>query len=162
MNRRVVHNIARVMREAFSGLEELTETLPDAAKAIFKGYPPVNVYEQDDAYVVRAEVAGLEAEDLELSLKGCTLTIEGEEKEEAEYQDLKCVSRERDAGRFCRTVELPEDVDEEAEPEATLSRGVLTVKLPREHAARARRVKVSGTEEPKKEEAESEEVEEES
>jgi len=147
MKRRLIQNVGRAMREALSGLEELANYVPEKAQGVLAGYPAVNVYERADAYVVRAEVAGVEAQDLDVTLEGTSVTIRGTEKEEAEYGGMTCHLCERDQGEFCRTVTLPDDVDEETEPEATLRQGVLTIKVPREQAARSKRVRVSEPEE---------------
>ena len=147
MKRRVIQKVGRAMREALSGLEELAGQVPEKAKGMLGGYPPINLYERSDVYVVRAEVAGVEAEDLDVTMEGRSVTIRGIEREQAGYEEMTCHLCEREQGEFCRTVDLPEDVDEEADPEATLRQGVLTIRVPRERAARTKRVKVSEPEE---------------
>jgi HSP20 family protein len=94
-------------------------------------FPPVNVLENEQGLIVTAELPGLDASQLEVSLEKDSLTIAGArsgkptEKGEEDY-----VRRERWSEPFKRTIELPFDVDPE-KCDASYERGVLTVRLQR-------------------------------
>lgn len=143
MKRRLIKNVGRAVRGALSELEDFASRVPEKAKGVLGGYPPVNVYERPGAYVVRAEVAGVTADDLDVTVERNSVTIRGTEQEEAGYDEMRRHLGERDQGEFCRTIDLPNDVDEDAEPDATLTQGVLTINIPRAQGSNARRVEVS-------------------
>lgn len=103
--------------------------------------PMVDVYEKDDAFVVKAEVPGVKAEDIELSVLGEVLTIRGERKHEAEASAWKTYRVERAYGAFSRQVLLPASVDGDA-IRATYTDGVLQVTMPKKAEAKPREVKI--------------------
>ena len=71
--------------------------------------PTADIFAKGQDLVIRCELAGVEREDLEVSLAGGVLTIDGERKGEPE--DVSYYSRERYYGRFRRTMTLPEGVE---------------------------------------------------
>jgi HSP20 family protein len=94
----------------------------------------VNLYETGEAYVVEATVPGLEADDLDISVSGHKLTIQGERK--SAEATSKCLYRERPRGRLARTLRIPRDVDPK-QISAKLSSGVLCVTMPKRKAEEA-------------------------
>ena len=88
--------------------------------------PSVDVAESDESITVRAEVPGLEPEDVDVSVSGSTLTIHGEKKESIEDKRDDYYHCERRFGSFTRSIELPTNADVEA-IDAGLSKGVLEV-----------------------------------
>lgn len=76
-----------------------------------KHWPAIDVAEQEDAVVVRAEVPGCKAEDIDISVYGNTLTISGEKKEEKEEKDKGYYHVESSYGSFRRDITLPAEVD---------------------------------------------------
>ncbi len=137
------------MRQHFS---EMAETLDNAMRRLppfsmvsRPGYPPVNVYRTDEEVIVRADVPGVPQESLLLNLMERALVIEGRE-DRSRFEDYECLCAERGPGEFRREVPLPEGVDAEAQPVASLEGGVLTVRLPRRPIQRGRtvHVKVAG------------------
>ena len=103
-------------------------------------FPPLNVSERDDAYVVEAEVPGVRADDLDLEVRGKELTLKGR-RAKPEGDDLTIRRRERGAGEFTRILELPVAVDSERVA-ASLRDGVLTVTLPKVASAIPKRIAV--------------------
>lgn len=105
--------------------------------------PRLNVWEQDDVFYAEAEVPGLRQEDLELSVVGNELTIKGRRETAAEKSGEQAVyhRRERNVGEFTRVVTLPAEINPDAVT-ASLTGGVLTVKLPKAEAAKPRRINV--------------------
>lgn len=104
--------------------------------------PAVDVYEEKDAIVVKAEVPGLDKDEVEVQVSGSVLTIKGEKRKQEEVKDQHYYRSERSYGAFSRTLELPAEVKAEAAT-AVLKNGVLEIRLPRSEAARPRQIKVS-------------------
>lgn len=102
---------------------------------------PVDVAEEDDAYIVYAVVPGVDPAAVDLQVEDDRLVLRGEVEEPT--IEGQWVSRERRYGRFQRTVVLPGLVDPEG-AEARYERGVLIVRLPKASRARARRIPVRG------------------
>ena len=104
-------------------------------------FPLMNVTEGKDNYYVRAELPGFEAEDLDISVTGDTLSISGERKLPVEDEKVRYHRREREAGRFSRIVSLPAQMDT-GKVEARCMDGVLTVILPKAEAAKPKQIAV--------------------
>jgi HSP20 family protein len=105
-------------------------------------FPPVNLYETADAYQLTAELPGVAADDIRISLEGSTVILEGERK--IDYENRKETSlhrRERQAGAFRRAFELPGAVDAE-KVEAIHRNGVLMLRLPKTPEAQPRQISV--------------------
>jgi HSP20 family protein len=99
---------------------------------------PVDVRDEDDAYVLSAFVPGLTAEQLNIQILGDTLSIEGEYKRE----ELEYLMSELPAGAFRRTLRLPTELDAE-KAEAKIDNGVLILRLPKAESARPKVIKVA-------------------
>jgi HSP20 family protein len=97
--------------------------------------PALDVSETKDAIVVKAEVPGMDAKDIELSLLGDVLTLKGEKKQEKEEKDEHYYRVERSYGAFARAVRLPASVDG-SKVAASFKNGLLTVTLPKAPAAK--------------------------
>jgi HSP20 family protein len=103
--------------------------------------PPVDVSENDEEVMVRAELPGINARDIEITIAGTTLNITGrkEEKEECEQEDFyRC---ERRFGAFRRVVELPESIDADRVT-ADTENGVITIRVAKKPGQRTRRVEI--------------------
>jgi len=107
------------------------------------GVPMVDVYEEGDSVVVKAEVPGMEKDEIELILTPDTLTIKGERKKVETVEDQDYHYSERAYGAFARTVELPAEVAED-KVTASLKNGVLEVRLPKAQGAK-KEIKVKVT-----------------
>jgi HSP20 family protein len=101
--------------------------------------PLVDIEEQDDAYVVEAELPGVKREDVNIEVVGNELTISGEIKESEREGTLRRQTRR--TGRFDYRVQFPEQVNPDG-IEAKLSEGVLTVRVPKSEQSERRRVEV--------------------
>ena len=104
-------------------------------------FPLMNVTEDKESYYVRAELPGLKADDLDISVTGDTLSIGGERKLAAEDESARYHRREREAGRFSRIVSLPGRIDT-GKVEARCTDGVLTVVLPKAEEAKPKQITV--------------------
>jgi HSP20 family protein len=97
--------------------------------------PAIDVSEDETAYKISAELPGLEAKDLDVSISGDTLLIKGEKRQEKEQKDKNYHLTERAYGSFRRAFALPDGVARD-KIAADLSKGVLTVTLPKTAEAR--------------------------
>jgi len=104
-------------------------------------YPPVNVFNGSEDMVVQAELAGVDREDVDLSITGETLVIKGTKRGHDDGEKLRYQRHERGAGDFSRTIVLPDRVDADR-VEANLADGVLTIRLPKSEAARPKQINV--------------------
>jgi len=104
-------------------------------------FPLMNVTEDKDNYYVRAELPGLKADELDISVTGDTLSISGERKLTTEDEKAQYHRREREAGKFSRIVTLPSQIDT-GKVEANCAEGVLTVFLPKAEAAKPKQISV--------------------
>jgi len=105
-------------------------------------YPATNVRETTDAYLVTSEVPGLEMDDLEVYVTRDQLTLSGMRDHGIPREGATLHRRERDSGRFSRAINLPGPVQGDA-TEATLTNGVLTIRIPKAEEAKPKRVQVS-------------------
>ena len=92
--------------------------------------PVADVSEDDKAYKICAELPGLEAEDVDISINNDTLIIKGEKRQEQERKEQNYHMTERSYGSFQRAFTLPDGVDRD-KITADLKQGVLTLTLPK-------------------------------
>jgi HSP20 family protein len=104
-------------------------------------FPLMNVTESKDNYHVRAELPGIRADELDISVTGNTLSISGERKIPSEDENAQYHRREREAGKFSRIISLPYQVDTKR-AEAHCSDGILTVVLPKAEVAKPKQIAV--------------------
>lgn len=100
---------------------------------------PVDVKAEEDAYVVKAMIPGVSADDLNIQVVNETVTIQGEIKAEEEKGDY--LLHERPTGHFSRVLTLPDELDA-AKAEADISNGVLTLRIPKAEDAKPKSIKV--------------------
>ena len=113
--------------------------LPALATESVGWAPPVDIEEQDDAYVIEAEVPGVKKDDVNIELVSNELMVTGEIKEREREGILR--KRTRRIGRFEYRIRLPEQVDPD-NVEAKLKDGVLSVRVPKHEQAERRRIQV--------------------
>ncbi|MBB5373800.1 Hsp20/alpha crystallin family protein [Acidocella aromatica] len=92
--------------------------------------PSVDITEDDKTFTLTAELPGLSAEDVDVSLDGRTLVIKGEKQQETKTEEKNYHLTERSYGAFERSFYLPDGVNADA-IDATVAKGVLTVTLPK-------------------------------
>ena len=103
--------------------------------------PAVDLFEDKNEIVVKAELPGMEKENVEVKLTDHMLTIKGEKKKAEEIKEENYYRSERSYGSFIRTLELPADVHAD-KVKATFKNGVLEVRLPKTEEAKAKEMKV--------------------
>lgn len=104
--------------------------------------PAMDLVEQDDHYVLRADLPGVSQDDVELSLEDGVLTVAGERRAEHEERGEGFVRLERATGAFRRSLTLPEGVDGDAIT-ATFDNGVLEVRIPKPQERQPKRVQIT-------------------
>ncbi len=115
----------------------------DGPFAGYKAWPAIDVAEEEDAIIVRAEVPGCKADDIDISVHGNVLTISGEKKLSEEKKEKGYYHVESTYGSFRRELTLPTDVDQ-SKIDAVCKDGVLSVILPKAEKAKAVKVKIKG------------------
>jgi HSP20 family protein len=103
--------------------------------------PALDISERKDAYLVTAELPGVEAEDLEVTLEDGLLTIQGERHFAHDSSEQHFHRVERRYGAFRRSITLPAQVQAE-QIEASFDNGVLQILVPKMEEATAKRIKV--------------------
>jgi HSP20 family protein len=148
--RRITGFPASEWTSPFDELERMRRDMDRLSEGLTRGllrepmagvFPLMNVTEDKDDYYVRAELPGLKADDLDISVTGDTLSISGERRIPAEDEKAQYHRREREAGKFSRIVSLPAQVDT-GKVEARCTDGVLTVVLPKAEAAKPKQIAV--------------------
>lgn len=105
------------------------------------GAPALDVYEEKDDLIVKAEIPGLTKDEIDISLEENTLTIKGEKKKEEEVKEDDYYRCERTFGAFSRSIELPMNVKPD-KVNAAFKNGVLEIRLPKAEQAKKNVVKV--------------------
>lgn len=103
--------------------------------------PSLDVYEEKDSVVVKAELPGMKKEDVGVNLAGENLTIKGEKKEDKEVKEDDYYRRERSYGSFLRTVALPCEVKSD-EIKASFKDGVLEIRMSKTEEAKKKSISV--------------------
>lgn len=109
--------------------------------------PAMDLVEEDEDYVLRADLPGLGERDVNVELEDNVLRISGERKSEHEEQRDGYRRIERASGSFARSLTLPDGVDPER-VKARFEHGVLEVRVPKPEQRKARRVTIDVGEQP--------------
>ena len=103
--------------------------------------PPVDIFEKHDHLIIRAEIPGVQKEDVDVRIENGVLTLQGERKQEAEVTEGNAYRMERIYGTFTRTFSLPTTVDA-AKVTATYKDGVLEVTIPKVETAKPKKIEI--------------------
>jgi HSP20 family protein len=143
-----VSPLTRIEREMLSTLSEMERWFEDALHRPFLGFhrfplanfwgerragdfvPSVDMFEEGNELVVRAELAGIKKEDIKVEVAGNALTLSGEKRGEEKVQKKDFYRVEQSYGSFCRTIELPEWVKTD-EAKASYNNGLLEIRFQR-------------------------------
>ena len=106
--------------------------------------PAVDVKETADQIVVKAEVPGMDAKDINISVTGDVLTIKGEKKSEREEKEENYHLVERSYGSFSRSLAMPAAVDMD-KIEAKYDKGVLTITCPKKEEVKPKAIEIKTT-----------------
>ncbi|MEM7433016.1 MAG: Hsp20/alpha crystallin family protein [Pseudomonadota bacterium] len=103
--------------------------------------PAVDIEEHDEHFIVRADVPGVAADEIDISLEAGVLSISGERQTQRSEEHHGMARFERVSGRFNRRFKLPRDVDAE-QVTAASANGILEVTIPKQAALKPRRITV--------------------
>jgi HSP20 family protein len=103
--------------------------------------PAVDIIEDNERFLLRADVPGVSVDDIDVSMDGGTLSLSGERRVETRGEDSGLQRIERASGRFFRRFSLPETVDAD-KITAKCNNGVLEVVIPKTPEVRARRISI--------------------
>jgi HSP20 family protein len=128
----------RLFREAFSPLFGETE-LSTRSWA-----PAVDIYETDNDIVLKVELPGIDAKDVEVRVEDNTLYLKGERKQEKEVKEQNYHRVERSYGSFARSFSLPNSIDAN-KVKAEYKDGLLTLAMPKREEAKPKTIKIDVT-----------------
>jgi len=136
-----LQRLNRILDEAFAGLP-----FPEQGGNILTAswVPPTDVSEDTGSIEITMELAGVDPDDVRISLENNVLTIRGEKRQEDEQDDERVHRIERIYGMFQRTFVLPNTVEADR-IEARYENGVLTVRIPKSERARPREIPVTSS-----------------
>ncbi len=103
--------------------------------------PSMDIFEQGDDVVVKAELPGMKKEEIEVSVTDNTMTISGEKKQEEKVEKKNYFRMERSYGSFTRSFHLPTEVQSD-KAKAEFENGILTISLPKAEAVKPRTITV--------------------
>jgi HSP20 family protein len=137
----------------FSGIQRLNSMLdqmfgswplPEGGSSLTSAWlPPVDVFEDNDSVKIVAEIPGVRAEDVNVSIENTVLTIRGEKRQQSEDKSDRVHRYERSYGMFERSFVLPATVDPDR-IEAQCEHGILTITVPKSERARPRQIEIKG------------------
>lgn len=139
MNRSPFEELNKMRRD----MERLTEGI---SRGVFSGtgagvFPLVNLTENNEKYFLRAELPGIKADDIDISVTGDSISISGERKIPTEDENAKYHRKERESGKFNRILSLPGLINT-AKVEAKSVDGILMITLPKAEEARPKKITV--------------------
>jgi len=135
-------NLTRIQDE-INRLFEFTIGRPLGERGLFEGEwaPAVDVYEDENSVVVKAELPGLTEKDIHVNIIDGTLVIKGEKKKEEEKTEQSYYRVERSYGAFQRSIPLPTAVDSE-KVKARFKQGVLEIEMPKKEEAKPKQIEI--------------------
>lgn len=140
---RELASLQQEMNRLFSAFFEPGAVAPAPAdgSSVRRWIPAMDLVETDDAFVLRADLPGLEQDDIKLEVEDDVLTVSGERKAEHEDKREGYYRVERSFGSFRRSLTLPEGVDAESVT-ASFDKGVLEVRIPKPEERKPRKVAI--------------------
>jgi len=134
-------NISQLNSDFSGGWESSQQNMPNDDSG--DGQLTIDVYQTDEDVVIKSTIAGVNPEDLDVSINNDMITIRGERKFEEEVGEENFYYQECYWGSFSRSVVLPVDVIAE-KIEASLKNGILTIRLPKADTNKTKKIKVRG------------------
>ncbi len=106
--------------------------------------PAVDIFEKGDNLVIRAEIPGVDKDDIEVRVENNTLVLSGERRQDKDLEENNVYRLERTYGTFLRSFRLPKTVDA-SRISAEYRNGVLEITLPKVEEARPRKIDIKVT-----------------
>ena len=113
----------------------------DSRLSMWNRYPTVDIYDNDENIVIKAELPGIDKKDIVIDVKNGVLTLKGERSFDNEVKEEKYYCRERTFGKFERVFRLPADVDPE-KISADYKDGVLKIDIPKPEEQKPKQIAV--------------------
>lgn len=133
----------RSMQEQMNRLLNISWNHDLAGEDIREGLwqPPVDIFETEDAIIIKAELPDVDQKDIEVRIEDNTMTLKGERTHEGEVKKENYHRMERYFGSFQRSFSLPTNIRQD-NVSATCNRGVLTITLPKKEDTSPKQIKV--------------------
>jgi HSP20 family protein len=129
------------LRDEINDLFESTFANGNGSDVFNSWAPALDVYEDADNLIVRAEIPGMKKEDIDISLQNNVLTLSGERRNEKKYEGSETSREERFFGRFTRSMTLPKQVNA-SRVKASYKDGILSITLPKAEEAKPRQIEI--------------------
>lgn len=135
--------------DAFADLEREVDRMLSSVNMTVQGlrfgrqYPPINLYELPEEFLITSEIPGVRIEDLDLTIAGGVLTIRCQRQEEAPPAETTYRRQERPRGVWLRSLSIPDRVAEDG-LNAELTNGILKIHLPKAPQDQPRQIQVMG------------------
>jgi HSP20 family protein len=104
--------------------------------------PVVDIYDNEDKFVINAELPGVDKKDIVIDVKGRFLTLKGERSSEKEVKEDKYYRRERANGSFERVFTLPAEIDPD-KIKADYKDGILKIDIPKPEEQKPKQIAVN-------------------
>ncbi len=138
----------RPLNELMGIRDDFDRLLSDTFRMFDDGYgervgwkPAVDMEENQEEYIIKAEIPGIKKEDIKISMADNKVMIGGEITEEKDIQEKNYYLRERARGKFSRGFTLPTPIDSN-KSEAVYKDGVLTLRLPKAEEAKPKQITI--------------------
>jgi HSP20 family protein len=138
------------MRDMFSFRHQMNHLFDDVFKPVVRGdsrlsmwnwNPTVDIYDNDENIVIKAELPGIDKKDIVIDVKDGVLTLKGERSFDNEVKEEKYYCRERTFGKFERVFRLPADIDPE-KISADYKDGILKIDIPKPEEQQPKQITV--------------------
>jgi len=138
------------MKDMFSLRHQMNHLFDDVLRPVVRGdsrlsmwnrYPTVDIYDNDENIVIKAELPGIDKKDIVTDVKDGVLTLKGERSFDNEVKEEKYYCRERTFGKFERVFRLPADVDPE-KISADYKDGILKINIPKPEEQQPKQITV--------------------
>lgn len=107
----------------------------------YEGQLAIDAYQTQDSYIIKAPIAGVKPEDVDVTMSGDTITIKGSRRDENEIKQDDYLAQECYWGSFSRSFQLPEGAQTDKST-AILKNGILTLKIPKEAKSQTKSIKI--------------------
>lgn len=144
---RELQSIQQEMNRLFGAAFDSQAGSTTATNGARSWIPAMDLVEEDEQFVLRADLPGVQEEDVNVELQDNMLTISGERKSDLERRSEGYYRIERAVGTFSRSLTLPEGVDPESIG-ASFNNGVLEVRVPKPEQRKPRRVAINVGDQP--------------
>ena len=125
----------------FDGFEDFEDLFP-VVRGDKSGFvPAVDMYQDENNVVVEAQLAGIDPENVEISIENDVLVIKGESEKTSEVEDKNYYKKEIKRGNFYRTIQLPAHVNGDL-ADAEASDGVLKIIIPKASEVKPKKIKI--------------------